>query len=103
MNFKERMILLRGNHESRNMTSHFTFRSECLGKYDVEIYDLIMESFDCLPLACIVDDKYIAMHGGISPELIEVSSYIHPRLIKSTKLTGFVKFLFKVSFGNIFF
>jgi len=28
-----------------------------------------MEMFDALPISCVVDDKYLAMHGGISPEL----------------------------------
>ena len=28
-----------------------------------------MELFDALPISCVVDDKYLAMHGGISPEL----------------------------------
>ena len=31
-----------------------------------------MDLFDSMPLACIVDDKYIAMHGGISPDLKKV-------------------------------
>jgi serine/threonine-protein phosphatase 2B catalytic subunit len=26
-----------------------------------------MDVFDAMPLACIVDQKYLAMHGGISP------------------------------------
>jgi len=35
-----------------------------------------MDVFDCLPLACVTDDKYFAMHGGISP-LIENFSDIN--------------------------
>lgn len=32
-----------------------------------------MEVFDALPLACQVGEKILAMHGGISPELILVN------------------------------
>jgi serine/threonine-protein phosphatase 2B catalytic subunit len=66
------VVLLRGNHESRNMTEAFTFRIEVLEKYDQEIYDMFMECFDALPLAALVAKKYLAMHGGISPDLNKV-------------------------------
>ena len=68
-NFPRKFIMLRGNHESRNMTESFTFREEVITRYDAQIYDLFMELFDSLPISCVVDDKYLAMHGGISPEL----------------------------------
>eukprot|EP00828_Plagiopyla_frontata_P019675 TRINITY_DN2514_c0_g1_i5.p4 TRINITY_DN2514_c0_g1~~TRINITY_DN2514_c0_g1_i5.p4 ORF type:complete len:137 (+),score=19.43 TRINITY_DN2514_c0_g1_i5:300-710(+) len=51
------------------MTQFFNFRDECLYKYDQEIYDLCMESFDLIPISCIVNGKFLAVHGGISPEL----------------------------------
>lgn len=51
------------------MTSFFNFRDECKYKYDQEIYDIVMESFDIMPLACIVNGKFLALHGGISPEM----------------------------------
>ncbi len=38
-------------------------------KYDQEIYDLFMDSFDLFPLSCVVNGKFIALHGGISPDL----------------------------------
>lgn len=68
-NHPKKFMMLRGNHESRNMTESFTFREEVISKFDNEVYDTCMELFDSLPIACIVDDKYLAMHGGISPEL----------------------------------
>ena len=51
------------------MTETFTFRLEVLDRYDQETYDLFMEVFDSLPIAAHVAKKYLAMHGGISPEL----------------------------------
>jgi len=72
LNTPKHVVLLRGNHESRNMTEAFTFRLEVLEKYDQEIYDLFMEVFDSLPLAALIAKKYLAMHGGISPDLNKV-------------------------------
>lgn len=51
------------------MTSFFNFRDECKYKYDQEVYEIIMESFDLMPLSCIVNGKFLALHGGISPDL----------------------------------
>ena len=73
INFPRTVFLLRGNHESRQLTTHFNFRTECLGKYDLEVYTAIMESFDNLPLACIINKKFLAVHGGISPDLQQLS------------------------------
>ena len=51
------------------MTAFFNFRAECLYKYDLQTYDLFMQTFDALPIACLVNDKFLALHGGISPDL----------------------------------
>jgi len=69
INYPKKFMMLRGNHESRNMTESFTFREEVIGRFDVQVYDAFMELFDSLPIACVVADRYLAMHGGISPEL----------------------------------
>ena len=69
LNFPSKIVLLRGNHESRNMTETFTFRAEVLMKYDQQVYDHFMEVFDAMPIAAQVAKKYLAMHGGISPQL----------------------------------
>ena len=69
--------MLRGNHECRQMASYFNFKQEVLHKYDMEVYNVFMESFDTLPLACILNDRFLAIHAGISPELKTVLSFIY--------------------------
>lgn len=72
INYPKKIILLRGNHESRCMTENFSFRQEVLETYNEFVYNAFMEVFDSMPLACVVDDKYLAMHGGISPSLEKI-------------------------------
>lgn len=72
INYPKQIIMLRGNHESRSMTTYFTFRQECLDKYDVEVYDAFMEMFDNLPLMSTVNDLFLCVHGGISPDLHDI-------------------------------
>jgi serine/threonine-protein phosphatase 2B catalytic subunit len=60
-------VLLRGNHETRKMTQHHNFRLECIYKYDLEVWDAIMKTFDALPVAAVVNGKFLCVHGGIGP------------------------------------
>ena len=69
LNFKNSVLMLRGNHECRQMTSFFNFKLECEVKYDSEVYLRFIEVFDCLPIACLINEKFIAVHGGISPQI----------------------------------
>lgn len=70
----KRIRMLRGNHECRQMTSFFNFREECEYKYDTAVYDAIMDSFDHLPVAATINGKFLAVHGGLSPELLNLKA-----------------------------
>ena len=72
INFPYTVFMLRGNHESRVMTQTHNFKEECLTKYDQEAYLYLMDFFDTLPISAVINGKFIALHGGISPEIYNI-------------------------------
>ncbi len=73
--FPRNVVLLRGNHESRDMGQFFNFKDECLYKYESDVFEAFIKFFCSLPLAAIVNEKCLCMHGGISPFSILFHSY----------------------------
>jgi serine/threonine-protein phosphatase PP1 catalytic subunit len=67
--YPENFFLLRGNHECANINRIYGFYDECKRRYNIRLWKTFTDTFNCMPLAAIVDEKIFCMHGGLSPEL----------------------------------
>jgi len=67
--YPDEIFLLRGNHEDQFINKIYGFFDECKTKSSVKTWRLFCESFQCMPIAALVDEKIFCCHGGISQHL----------------------------------
>ena len=77
--YPNQIHLLRGNHEDRWINSQFGFKEECIARMNDDennpvIFTRFNDLFDYLPLAAIVNDTVLCIHGGIGSSISTISN-----------------------------
>ena len=67
--YPEHVYLLRGNHETTEISRLYGFFAECAERYSLDLWNRFNEVFKYLPLAAVISDRIFCVHGGLSPEL----------------------------------
>ena len=67
--YPENFFILRGNHESAGINRIYGFYDECKRRYSIKLWKVFSDVFNCLPVAALIDEKILCMHGGLSPDL----------------------------------
>lgn len=70
LKYPQNVILLRGNHECKEVTIYYGFFDEVKKKYgNTNVWEYFTEAFNFLPLGGLIEGKILCLHGGLSPNI----------------------------------
>ncbi len=68
--YRDEFSMLRGNHESRQISEVYGFYDECIKKFgNADVWRMFTDLFDYLPITATIQGEMLCMHGGLSPDI----------------------------------
>ena len=74
--YPENFFLLRGNHECASINKMYGFFDDVKRRYNIKLFKTFTDVFNTMPVCCVISEKIICMHGGLSPDLTSVGSVL---------------------------
>ncbi|MEM1954293.1 MAG: metallophosphoesterase [Nitrososphaerota archaeon] len=63
--YPEKVITLRGNHETSQMNYHYGFHEVVVRRFGHGAFGLVESLYAELPIAAVLNDSFLLVHGGI--------------------------------------
>uniref|UniRef100_A0A7I4YV60 protein-serine/threonine phosphatase n=1 Tax=Haemonchus contortus TaxID=6289 RepID=A0A7I4YV60_HAECO len=92
------VFICRGNHEEEQVNKAYNFYSELKARFPKsfrKLYRKVKGVFSMMPIACLISNQIICMHGGLSPRIQTVAEIaaIQRPLTKDNKEEAYIDIL----------
>ena len=72
--YPQLITMLRGNHEAKEISKVYGLYDNVMKHYGNEsVWEALLEVFNTLPLAAVIDDKYFCVHGGPAKDITSIN------------------------------